>query len=63
MPVNGYFDRPGAKYRGPDGKIWWVPVVEVFDLRCFEWKDGAYVGTMTEIDPASDYARAMVEVQ
>ena len=55
--------RPGAKYQGPDGKIWWVPVAEVFDLRCFEWKDGAYVGTMTEIDPHSDYAKARVEVQ
>lgn len=38
-------------------------MVEVFDLRAFEWKDGKYVGTMTEIDPNSDYAKAMVEVQ
>ena len=29
----------------------------------FEGKDGKYVGTMTEIDPNSDYAKAMVEVQ
>ncbi len=53
----------GAKYKGPDGKIYWVPVVETFDLRCFEWQDGKYVGTMVEIDPDSDYARAMVEVK
>lgn len=54
---------PGAKYQGPDGKIWWIPVAEVFDLRAFEWKDGKYVGNMTEIDPDSDYAKAMVELK
>ena len=53
----------GAKYKGPDGKIFWLPVVEVFDMRGFEWKDGKYVGEMVEIDPDSDYARAMVEVK
>lgn len=53
----------GAKYRGPDGKIWWVPVVEVFDMRCFEYQNGKYVGEMHEIDPNSDYAKAMVEVK
>ena len=45
------------------GSIFWVAVVEVFDMRCFEWKDGKYIGQMVEIDPFSDYARQMVEVK
>ena len=55
--------KAGAKYQGPDGKIWWIPVVEVFDMRAFEWADGKYTGNMVEIDPNSDYAKAMVEVK
>ena len=53
----------GRHYQGPDGRIFWVAVVEVFDMRCFEWKDGKYIGQMVEIDPFSDYARQMVEVK
>jgi hypothetical protein len=53
----------GSKYQGPDGKVYWVAVVEVFDMRCFEYKDGKYVGGMVEIDPNSDYAKAMVELK
>jgi hypothetical protein len=53
----------GKHYKGPDGRIFWIPVMEVFDLRGFEWKDGKYVGHMVEIDPFSDYARQMVEVK
>lgn len=53
----------GSKYQGPDGKVYWVAVVEVFDMRCFEYKDGKYVGSMVEIDPNSDYAKAMVELK
>ena len=51
----------GKHYQGPDGKIYWIPVMEDYDLRAFERKDGKYVGTMVEIDPRSDYAKAMVE--
>ena len=47
---------------GPDGKIFWLPVIEIFDLRGFEWQDGKYVGNMVEIDPNSEYAQQMVEV-
>ena len=55
--------KTGSKWQGPDGKIWWIPVVELFDMRCFEWKDGKFVGNMVEINPNSDYAKAMVEVK
>ena len=53
----------GKHYMGPDGRVFWIPVIEDFDMRCFERKDGKYVGNMVEIDPRSDYARAMVEVK
>jgi hypothetical protein len=53
----------GKHYQGPDGRVFWIPVIEDFDMRCFERKDGKYVGTMVEIDPRSDYARQMVEVK
>ena len=53
----------GKHYQGPDGRIFWIPVMEIFDLRAFEWKDGKYIGTMVEIDPMSEYAQQMVEVQ
>lgn len=53
----------GKHYQGPDGKIYWIPVMEFFDMRCFEWKDGKYVGGMVEIDPFSEYAQKMVEVK
>ena len=53
----------GSHYQGPDGKIFWIPVMEDFNMRAFERKDGKYVGTMVEIDPFSDYAKAMVEVK
>ena len=53
----------GKHYRGPDGKVYWIPVMEDFNMRAFERRDGKYVGTMVEIDPYGDYARRMVEVK
>jgi len=53
----------GKHYKGPDGRIFWLAVIEVFDMRCFEWQDGKYIGTMVEIDPNSEYAKQLVEVQ
>ncbi len=53
----------GKHYQGPDGRVFWIPVIEDFDMRAFERVDGKYVGTMVEIDPRSDYARQMVEVK
>ncbi len=52
----------GKHYQGPDGRVFWIPIIEDYDLRGFERKDGKYVGTMVEIDPNSDYARQMIEV-
>ncbi len=52
----------GKHYQGPDGRVFWIPVIEDFDMRCFERKDGKYVGNMVEIDPRSEYARQMIEV-
>ena len=53
----------GKHYQGPDGKVWWIPVMEDFNMRAFERRDGKYVGTMVEIDPYGEYARQMVEVK
>lgn len=53
----------GKHYQGPDGRVFWIPIMEDFNMRAFERKDGKYVGTMVEIDPYSDYARQMIEVK
>lgn len=53
---------PGKHYQGPDGRVFWIPVIEDFDMRCFERKDGKYVGNMVEIDPRSEYAQQLVEL-
>ena len=53
----------GKHDQGPDGKVYWIPVMEDFNMRAFERKDGKYVGTMVEIDPYGEYARQMVEVK
>ena len=61
MPLHMFHQ--GKHYQGPDGKVYWLAVIEKFDMRCFERVDGKYVGGMVEIDPTSDYAKQMVEVQ
>ncbi len=53
----------GGHYQGPDGRVFWLPIIEDFAMRGFERKDGKYIGSMVEIDPRSDYARQMVEVK
>ena len=53
----------GKHYQGPDGKVYWLPVMEDFNMRGFERKDGKYVGTMVEIDARGEYAKQMVEVK
>ena len=53
----------GRHYQGPDGRVFWIPVMEDYNLRAFERKDGKYVGTMVRIDPRGEYARQMVEVK
>ena len=54
----------GRHYRGPDGKVFWIPIMEDLNMRAFErGEDGKYIGTMVEIDPRGEYARQMVEVQ
>ena len=52
----------GKHYQGPDGRVFWIPVIEDFDMRCFERKDGKYIGNMVEIDPNSEYARQLVQI-
>ena len=53
----------GRHYQAPDGRVFWIPVMEDYNLRAFERKDGKYVGTMVLIDSRSDYAAKLVEVK
>lgn len=54
--------KPNALYREPDGKVLKVVCSEVYNLRCFEIKDGHMTGGMIKIHPQSDRAKALVEV-
>lgn len=54
--------KPGSLYKEPDGKLLKVVVSEVYNLRCFEIKDGHMIGGMIKIHPQSDRANALVEV-
>jgi hypothetical protein len=48
-------------YKAPDGKVFKIVLSEVYNLRCFEVRDGQLVGGMVKIHPASDYAKFLVE--
>ena len=52
----------GGLYRAPDGRVFKVVLSEVYNLRCFEVKDGNLVGGMVKIHPTSDLAKSLVEV-
>jgi len=48
--------------KAPDGRVFKVVLSEVYNLRCFEIKDGNLAGPMIKIHPASDLAKSLVEV-
>ena len=48
--------------KAPDGRVFKVVLSEVYNLRCFEVKDGNLVGGMIKIHPASEFAKSLVEV-
>lgn len=50
----------GGLYQAPDGKVYKVVLSEVYNLRCFEMKDGKMVGPMVRIHPTSELARSLV---
>ena len=52
----------GGQYKMPDGRVIKIVLSEVYNLRCFEVKDGNLVGGMIKIHPESDLAKALVEV-
>lgn len=52
----------GKLWRDPDGKVLKVVLSEVFNIRCFEIKDGKMTGPMIRFDPRSDYAKSLREV-
>jgi len=53
----------GGFYKEPDGKVLKVVLSEVYNLRCFEFKDGHLIGGMIKIHPESDRAKALVPVE
>jgi len=52
----------GGLYKEPDGKVIKVVLSEVYNLRCFEVKDGNMVGGMIKIHPESERAAKLVAV-
>ena len=52
----------GGLYQAPDGKVYKIALAEVYNLRCFEFKDGHMTGPMVKIHPLSDLAKSLKEV-
>lgn len=52
----------GGLYQAPDGKVYKIALAEVYNLRCFEIKDGHMTGPMVKIHPLSDLAKSLKEV-
>jgi hypothetical protein len=48
--------------KAPDGRIFKIVLSEVYNLRCFEVKDGNLVGGMIKIHPTSEFAKSLVEI-
>ena len=59
--IQHIFKRDGL-YKEPDGKVLKVIVSELWNLRCFEVKDGRPTGSMIKIHPQSERAKALIEV-
>jgi hypothetical protein len=51
----------GGVYRAPDGRQYKIALAEVYNLRCFEMKDGQLIGPMVKIHPESELADSLVE--
>ena len=62
MMIQHMFKKDGF-YKTPDGTMYKIVVSEVWNLRCFEIKDGKMVGGMVKIHPESDLAKSLTEVQ
>jgi len=60
LMIQHKFKKEGI-YKEPDGTLLRVATSEVWNLRCFEVKDGKQVGKMIRIHPDSDRAKALVE--
>ena len=52
----------GGRYRTPEGKVYQIALSEVYNLRCFEIKDGHMTGPMVKINPLSELAKSLKEV-
>lgn len=52
----------GGLYQAPDGTVYKIALAEVYNIRCFEFKDGHMTGPMVKIHPLSDLAKSLKEV-